>query len=141
MADAATEKRAPIVLIILGFLGYAVAGFAMAGPKGPALAMGIAGVSVLIGVPLMLLAAYATAAITQQSFGELNTALLKLTAIYLFAGALGTIPWLGWLLSLIALYALLVWLFELELPYAIAFMIVLWVVRFLVTILVLMIFR
>jgi hypothetical protein len=98
-------------------------------------------VSLLIGVPMMLLAAYATAAITQQSFGELSTATLKLTAIYLFAGAFGTIPWMGWILSLIVLYALLIWLFDLDKPYAIAFMVILWAVRFVVLMLVLMIFR
>ena len=126
MNGAARERQAPIGLIIAGLVVYLFVAFRLAGPRGAPVAMGIVAVAAVLGTGLMLLAAFLTAAITRQSFGELSTGILKLAGIYIFSTAIaGLIPGaIGILIEDALFFSLLIWLFELEVPYAVVFMLV-----------------
>jgi hypothetical protein len=81
---------------------------------------------------LLILAAYIVAGVLKVSFGDFRTASLKFFGASLAAGGVGAIiPGLGIVTGVIFL-ALIMWLFELELPYAIALTIVNWVLSMLV---------
>jgi hypothetical protein len=122
--DAAKERQIPIGLMIAGLVLFVVAGLFRAGATGTAMMLAALGVVAVIGVGLMLLAAFITASITSVRFGDLRGALLKFAGIYLFSSGVSAVlggGWLGALISIAVFFSLLVWLFELETPYAVAF--------------------
>lgn len=132
MSEADKDRKIPFALIGVGLVLYTVAGFVRFRAKGPAPVLAVVAVGCVVGVALMLAAAFITAKITGTSFGELGSAVLKLAAIYLFPSAVGLfVPGIvGGLVASVIAFVLLMWLFELELPYAIIFTIVTWVVNF-----------
>ena len=129
MDGAAKERQIPIGLIIAGELAFVAAGLRLVG-RGVGILMAYVGVATVVGTLLMLLAAFITALITRTSFGDLGSAVLKLAGIYLFANGVGAlIPTVGGLIALAVFFSLVVYLFELEGPYAVAFTIVNFVVH------------
>ena len=126
------DFQIPIALIIVGFLIWAFVGYRMMGTAGPAIALAVVGVGAVIGTALMIAAAFLTAKLLGMSFGELGPAVLKLAAIYLFPAAVGSLFPFGVLIAMILWFALLLWLFEIEVFQAVVFVIVLFVVRWVV---------
>src|SRR5258705_12352879 len=111
MKSAPKDVQIPLTLIVVAFLLFALAGYRVAGPRGPAIAMAGVGVAAVIGTALMLAAAFVTASMIGVSFGELGPAALKLAAIYLFPAAVGTLlPYAGF-------FALIIWLALLPSPF------------------------
>ena len=132
-SEAARERQIPLGLIVAGLVLFATAAVFRAGPGGAALAMGAMGIVAVIGVALMVLAAFVTSAITSTSFGDFGAAVLKFAGIYLFSSGVSAIlggGWLGGLVGTAVFFSLIVYLFELETPYAVAFTLIYWVVSF-----------
>ena len=136
MKSAPKDVQIPLTLIVAAFLLFALAGYRVAGPSGPAAAMAAVGVAAVIGTALMLAAAFVTASMIGVSFGELGPAALKLAAIYLFPAAVGTLLPYGGFFALVIWLALLLWLFDLEVYQAVVFAIILFVVNWLTAILI-----
>jgi len=130
----AKDVTIPLVLIVLGFLGFAFAGYRALGPQGPAIVMAYVGVWTFIGTGLMVLAAYVTAGFLSVSFGELGPASLKLAAVYLFPAAVALVIPMGWIAALFLWLGLLMWLFELEMYQAVIFAIIFLLVRILMNV-------
>jgi hypothetical protein len=126
------DSTIPTVLIVIAFILIAIAGYRMGGADGPLQAIMILSIASLITTTLMIFAAFITASLIGVSFGELRTASLKLSAIYLFSTALALFIPYGGILIFFLWLGLLMWLFELEVYQAVVFSIVLWVVNFLV---------
>lgn len=132
MTDADKERKIPAVLIAVGVVLYVVAGFLRQGAGGIVSVLVFVGVASAVGVGLMVVAAFITAKITGTSFGELDSAVLKLSAIYLFPSAVAgliPVPLLNSLVAAAIAFSLLIWLFDLEVPYAIVFTVITWVVN------------
>ncbi|QOV87405.1 hypothetical protein [Humisphaera borealis] len=129
-----TERKIPIGLIIGGELLFVVAGLIQFGSK-VGLLLAYVGISTVVGTLLMLMAAYVTAAICKVSFGDLLSAALKLAGIYIFSAALGAFlpSGFGFLVRTTTFVILMMWLFDLELTYVIAFTAVNFVVSLLAT--------
>jgi hypothetical protein len=135
------DVQIPLVLVVLGFLLFAITGYRLSGAGGPAVMMAYIGVATVLGTILMIAAAFVTAKLIGASFGELSTASLKLAAIYIFPAAIGSLMPFGGFLAFFIWLGLLLWLFELEVYQAVVFAIVLWVVNFLVGLLLVGILR
>ncbi|HSV14699.1 MAG TPA: hypothetical protein VLI90_10590 [Tepidisphaeraceae bacterium] len=130
---AATEKQIPTALIIVGAGLWVLAGFMGYGVRGASNALAAVGLIATVNVVLMIAGAFLTALVLRISFGDLQSAILKLGAIALFPGAVGyLIPGAGGLIALALYFSLLIWFFELEVYQAIVFTIVLFVIRLLV---------
>ena len=132
-SDAAKERQIPLGLIVGGLVLFAAAALFRAGAGGAAVAMGAMGIVAVIGVALMVLAAFITSALTSTSFGDFGAAVLKFAGIYLFSSGVGAVlggGWLGGLVGTAVFFSLIVYLFELETPYAVAFTIIYWGVSF-----------
>ncbi|MDB5297203.1 MAG: hypothetical protein JWO31_3186 [Phycisphaerales bacterium] len=138
MNAATKDKQLPVGLIVAGELLLVVAAVRVAGSgAGPLLAY--VGVASVVGVLLMLLTAFVVAAGTRQSFGEFDSAALKLAGTYLISNGLAAVlagTGLGPLIGSAVFFSLMIWLFELELPYAIIFAILYWVVSLIVRLIV-----
>ncbi len=132
MNEHAKEREIPIALIAIGVVLYVIAGYRIAGDRGVAAVFLFLTIGAGVGVALMLVAAFITAAITKQSFGDLRSGILKLSAIYLFPSAVGAMmpAGLGALISLAIFFSLIIWLFELDMVYAVVFSLVLFAVEF-----------
>ncbi|HEX8913161.1 MAG TPA: hypothetical protein VF796_12450 [Humisphaera sp.] len=124
------EQKIPLGLIVAGELILVVAGLIKVG-AGVGVLMAFVGVATVVGVLLMLTTAFLAAFLLRVSFGDLWSAVLKLTGIYIFSAALGlTLPsGFAFLLQSAAFVVLMMWLFELELPYVIAFAVLNFVVN------------
>ena len=129
-SEATKEVTVPVALLAVGLVLFAVAGLLLGGAVGAGVYLLMVAVQLVVGVPLGILACFITARILQGSFGYLNTAILKLAAIFVFCGAVAAVvPYVGWLISLPVYWGLLAWLFELEVAEVVVLTIVLWVVR------------
>jgi hypothetical protein len=127
---AATEKQIPLALIFIGAGLWALAGFMGHGVHGATNTLGVVSIIATVDLIVMVAGAFLTALVMKISFGDLQSAILKLSAIALFPGAVGyLIPTVGGLVSLALYFSLLIWLFELELYQAVIFTIVLFVLR------------
>ncbi len=96
--------------------------------------LGLMAIFIIAGVALMLLGCFITARLIGAKFGDLGPALLKLAAIFVFPSAIGWLlapysaPWATALAT--ALYfALLLWLFDLEVYEAAIFSLVMIAIR------------
>lgn len=125
-----TEKQIPLALIFGSAVLLCAAGLVYGGLAGFMAVFNALAIATAVGVLLMLLAAFLTAGLFSVSFGEFGSAVLKLTAIYISAAALAAlIPTVGGLLGSALAFVLLMWLFELEMVYAIVFAVMLWLVQ------------
>jgi hypothetical protein len=130
---AATEKQIPTALIAVGAGLWALAGFIGHGVHGASNALLAVSIIATVDVVLMIAGAFLTALVLRISFGDLQSAILKLGAIALFPGAVGyLIPGVGGLIAIALYFSLLIWFFELEVYQAVIFTIVLFVIRLLV---------
>jgi len=90
-----------------------------------------------IGVGLMLVALFITARLMGIGFGPVDSAIIKLTAIYLLPSAIQLailattgIGFIGWLVSIVLYLVLLGWLFDLELSETLICAVVIFMVNF-----------
>lgn len=132
MAEHAKERQIPLALIGLGVALYVVAAFVRTGAAG----VGPTLVAVLIAgavqTAILIGAAFLLATVLNISFGDVGSALLKFAGAALVSGAVGAlIPW-GGIIALFVFLGLIMWLFELEVPYAVALTILYLVVSFVV---------
>lgn len=126
------EFTIPVSLIAIGLVLFAIYLLAFGGAGVAALGMVALVIVLAVQVVLGIVALYIVAALMSIGFGELKSAALKLSAIFIFPYAVSLfLPGgLDWLVAL-GLYAiLLMWLLELESIYEIVVcMIVIAVVR------------
>jgi hypothetical protein len=124
LSKHATERQAPLILIVIGLACYAVAAFMHAGTRGvgPVLLVVIAGA--VAQTILLILAAFLVATFLNVSFGDFRSAILKFAGAALAAGGLGAIIPVGGIVAAVVFLGLIIWLFELEVPYAAALAVV-----------------
>jgi len=119
MSDHPKERQIPAALIVAGIALYVLAAFVRAGPAG----VGPALVGVLIGgavqTVLLVVVALAVAASAGVSFGTPGSAALKFAAAALVSGGVAALIPYGGLVALFVFLGLVMWLFELELTYAV----------------------
>ncbi len=74
----------------------------------------------LVQTILLVIAAIIVATALKVSFGEVPSAILKFAAAALASGAIATLIPVGGIVALFIFLGLIMWLFELEITYAIA---------------------
>ena len=116
MAALSRERGIPLILILAGLVLTAIGALWKLGLSRVPLAMALLIATTLLGTVLMLIAAFATAAMIEASFGEFRSAILKLAAVYILPTSLdAALPlWLAFLVTGIVSLLLLIWLFDLE---------------------------
>jgi hypothetical protein len=124
MAEHATERQIPQILIGVGLVCYAIAAFVHAGTRGVMPVLTAVAVGAAVQTALLICAAFIVAAVLNVSFGDFNSAVIKFSGAALCSGGLGAIIPMGGIVSSVVFLALILWLFELELPYAIALTVV-----------------
>jgi hypothetical protein len=124
MTDDSRERKIPLILIAAGVLIYVAAAFARAGSAG----VGATLVGVLIGgaiqTALLIAAALVVGTLLKVSFGDLPSAALKFAGAALVSGGIATLIPYGGILALFVFLGLVMWLFEVELTYAVVLTVV-----------------
>ncbi len=125
-----SEFLIPLILVVVGLLIDGIKPFFTDGTKSAALAMGLVFLIAAAQTVLGIGAAYITASMLGTSFGELRTAFLKLAAVIIFSGAIGSIIPFGGLIVLFVYFGLLIWLFGLEVYEAVVFAFIFAIVQY-----------
>ena len=121
----AKEFKIPVVLLAVGLTSIIAFAFVFGGPYGLLIALLLLTVQTVVGVAILLAACFVAARLLGIYFGPVSTAVLKLTAIFIFicGAAVWLLAWASLYLALAAIlgvflifYALLAWLFDLEGP-------------------------
>lgn len=120
MSEHSTERQIPLILIGVGLLLYAIAAFVHAGTAGVAPVLFAVVVGGIIQTILLIGAAFLVSAVLSVSFGDFRSAILKFAGAALASGGLGAIVPAGGIVASVVFLGLILWLFELEVPYAIA---------------------
>ncbi len=109
------EGLIPAVILALGLGLYIYANYQKStDPSIGRVLLGV-GIGTIIGVILGIIVCYITASILQTSFGALKTAILKMAAIIVLAGAIDVlIPYAGWIAAVIVYFSLLCYLFNMS---------------------------
>lgn len=130
MSDHAKERQIPLILIILGVGLYVLAAFIRTGPAG----VGPTLLAVLIGglvqTAILIGAALLVATLLGVSFGSVPSAALKFAGAALASGGVAAVIPFGGIVALFVFLGLIMWLFELELTYAVVLTVVYLVVSF-----------
>ena len=127
-----SELRTPLILLLIGVAIYVTTAFLGAGPGGVVIAMLLVALQITIAVVLGIPALLITAKLVGVEFGYLQTAVVKLSAIFVFPSAVAAlIPLtpIAWLVSLVLYLGLLSKLFDLEAGEAVVCAIVIWLVQ------------
>jgi hypothetical protein len=124
MSEHATERQIPLSLIAVGLVLYAVAAFLHAGTRGVAPVLFIVTIGGVFQTVLLIIAAFLVATLLSVSFGDFRSATLKFAGAVLASGGLGAIIPLGGIVPSVVFLGVIIWLFELEIPYAIALTVV-----------------
>jgi hypothetical protein len=120
----ATERQIPLALIGVGLVLYGVAALVHAGTAGVVPVLLAVTIGGAVQTILLITAAFLVATILNVSFGDFRSAVLKFAGAALASGGVGAIiPFWGFAAAGVFL-ALILWLFELEVPYAIALAVV-----------------
>jgi hypothetical protein len=124
------EGLIPAVILALGLGLYIIADYRNStDPSIGRVLLGV-GIGTIIGVILGIIVCYITASLLQINFGALKTAILKMAAIIVFAGAIDVlIPYAGWIAAVIVYFCLLCWLFDMSFFEVFIFCAVLMLVR------------
>lgn len=124
MSEHAKERQIPLILIAVGLALYAVAALVHAGTAGVAPVLAAVLIGGVIETILLIIAAFIVAFFLKVSFGDFRSAILKFAAATLASGGLGAIIPIWGIVGTIVFLALILWLFELEVPYAIVLAVV-----------------
>ena len=124
MSEHATERQIPLILIGTGLALYAIAAVVNAGTRGVVPVLLIVIIAGVFQTILLIIAAFIVAAVLRVSFGEFRSAILKFAGAALASGGLGAIIPYGGIVSSVVFLGLVMWLFELEVPYAVALTVV-----------------
>ena len=130
MNDDAKERQIPATLIVVGIGLYVLAAFVHTGPSGVGptlLAVLIVG---SIQTAILICAAFLVAMFLNVSFGDARAAILKFSGATLVSGGIAALIPYGGIVALFIFLGLIMWLFELDLAYAIALTVVYFVVAF-----------
>lgn len=130
MSEHATERRIPLILIVVGLALYAVAGFVRAGSAAVAPVLMVVILGGIVQTILLIAAAFIVAMMLNVSFGDFRSAVLKFAGATLASGGLGAIIPFGGIVAAVIFLGLILWLFELEVPYAIVLAVVDFVLSF-----------
>jgi len=116
MIGLSKERGIPLILVLTGMALTAIGVLWKLGAWRVPLALAALATTTLLGTLLMLVAAFATAAMIGASFGELRSAILKLAAVYILPTSLdAALPlWLAFIVTGVVSLLLLMWLFDLE---------------------------
>jgi hypothetical protein len=110
------EREIPLLLVLAGLILTAIGVAWKLGVSRLPVALAALAVTTLVGTLLMVIAAFATAAMIGASFGELRSAIPKLAAVYILPTSLdAALPlWLAFIVTGVVSLLLLMWLFDLE---------------------------
>ncbi len=116
---AVKQWIAPGVMLVVGVVVSLWLAAMWGGAASMAVRMIADGVGMFLGVGLSLAALFITAGLLGVSFGRLETAILKLAAIYIFPGAMGdaanlVLSPIGIIVSVGLYFWMLSWLFDLD---------------------------
>lgn len=129
MSDHPKERQIPSALIAVGLAMYAIAAIAFAGPRGVPPTLLAVSIGAAVQTALLIAAALIVGSLLSVGFGTMRSAALKFAAVSLVSGGISALVPGGWIIALFVFLGLVVWLFEIEMTYAV----VLTVVYFLVT--------
>ena len=121
------EKQIPMALNAVGTGIIVLSAIIKQGSSSISHALTVAMLGGAIQTVLLIAAAFLVAMMLKVSFGELNSAILKFCGITMFCWGLRLILPMGGFLNLFVFLGLVMWLFELEMPYVIALTVVQWV--------------
>jgi hypothetical protein len=124
VAAHATERQIPLILIGVGFAAYGVSALMHAGSAGVVPVLIAVLVAGSVQTVLLIAAAFLVAKFLSVSFGDFQSAAMKFSGAVLASGGLGAILPVGGIVASIVFLGLILWLFELEVPYAIALTVV-----------------
>ena len=112
----AKDVQIPLALIAVSAILYAVYGLTVDGAGGRGYMLQVLLATMIIGVPLGIIACLIVAKLLSIGFGDARTAALKLAAIFLFPGAVALFlpDGIDWLVALGLYLLMLLWLLELE---------------------------
>jgi hypothetical protein len=113
-----------MILIGVGVALYVTAAMVHAGTAGVAPLLIAVMVAGTIQTILLIGAAFLVSTMLSVSFGDFRAGVLKFSAAVLVSGGVGAIIPLGGFLATIVFLGLILWLFELEVPYAVALTVV-----------------
>src|SRR5687768_744249 len=130
MSDHAKERQVPLILVAVGAALYVLAAFVRTGPAG----VGPTLLAVLIGgivqTAILICAALLVATLLGVSFGTVPSAALKFAGAALASGGVAAVIPYGGIVALFVFLGLIIWLFELELMYAVVLTVVYFGVAF-----------
>ncbi len=119
--DVLKQRAIPLGMIVAAMCIFAGVIGAYGGVEALAASWAALGLSTALGVVLMIVACFITARIMGIGFGSLDTAALKLAAIYLLPDAVSAtliavadLPILARIVSVVMYLGLLKWLFDLD---------------------------
>jgi len=130
MSDHAKEQKIPLILIAIGFSLYVLAVYLPKGASGVGptlLAVLIAGI---VQTAILIASAFLVGTLLSVNFGAFSSAVLKFAGAALFCGGIGAIIPFGGIAALFIFLGLIMWLFEMELTYAVILTIVYLVITF-----------
>lgn len=122
MPGEAKETKIPLIGIGLGLALYLVRALAFPGASGFIRTLGSVLIAALISTVVLIIAALIVSTLLKVSFGDPRTAILKFAAASLLSGAVSSYvsPYIGIFIGLFVFLGIVMYLFELEVPYALA---------------------
>jgi hypothetical protein len=133
---AIRDRKAPYAMLIAGIAVIVGRALLKQGPVAAVSAFGWVAILLITGVGLMGVACLITAKLLGAKFGDVRTAVWKLAAIFIFPIAVGSFlpAWWAMLVASALYFALLLWLFDLEVHEAALFTLIMIGMRWLIVI-------
>jgi hypothetical protein len=130
MSDHAKERQIPIILVALGFTLYVLAAFVHTGSQGVGPTLVVVLVGGAVQTAILIGAALLVGTLLSVSFGSVSSAALKFAGAALASGGLAAVIPFGGIVALFVFLGLIMWLFELELTYAVVLTVVYFVISY-----------
>jgi len=130
MSDHAKEQKIPLILVGIGFTLYVLAAFVRTGSAGAGPTLVGVHIGGIVQTALLIVAALLVGTLLSVSFGSVPSAALKFAGAAVLSGGVGAVIPFGGIVALFVFLRLIMWLFELELTYAVVLTIVYFVVSF-----------
>jgi hypothetical protein len=124
MASKTANRPLPLALIGVGVALYVIAALVRTGSSGVMPTLFILWIAGMINCVIMLVVAFVVAALFSVSFGDIPSAILNFAAASLVAGGIAALIPMGWIIALFVFLGIIMWLFELEMTYAVAFTVI-----------------
>jgi hypothetical protein len=124
VASKTANRPLPLTLIGIGVALYVVAALVHTGTAGVMPTLVALWIGGMINCVIMLVVAFIVAALFSVSFGDIPSAILNFAAASLCAGAITALIPMGWIIALFVFLGIIMWLFELEMTYAVTFTVI-----------------